>query len=125
VQQRTFVADDLSAMRRFVSAWASEEMLDDERRERLVLAVNELASNSIRHGGGRGKLLVWRCADTLLCEVRDDGHIADPLAGRRRPMTEEYGGRGLWLVNQLCDLVQVRTSAGGSVVRAHMRTDDE
>jgi len=123
-QQRTFKAEELCSIRRFVSAWASEELLDDERRERLILAVNELASNSIRHGGGKGKLLVWRESDTLLCEVRDDGHIADPLAGRRRPRVEEYGGRGLWLVNQLCDLVQVRTSPGGSVVRAHMRTDE-
>lgn len=124
VQERAFAIDDLRSLRRFVSAWASEEMLDDERGERLVLAVNELASNSVRHGGGRGKLLVWREADTLLCEVRDGGHIADPLAGRRRPAIEEHGGRGLWLVNQLCDLVQVRTSPSGSVVRTHMRTDE-
>jgi anti-sigma regulatory factor (Ser/Thr protein kinase) len=123
IQERTFTVEQLCSLRRFVSAWASEELLDDERRERLVLAVNELASNSIRHGGGRGKLLVWRDTDTLLCEIRDDGHIADPLAGRRRPTIEEYGGRGLWLVNQLCDLVQVRTSPNGSVVRTHMRTD--
>ncbi len=124
VEERTFAIDGLHALRRFVSAWASEELLDDERRERLILAVNELASNSIRHGGGRGRLLVWRESDTLLCEVRDVGHIADPLAGRRRPAVEEHGGRGLWLVNQLCDLVQVRTSPGGSVVRAHMRADE-
>ena len=26
-------------------------------------------------------------------------------------------GRGLWLVHQLCDLVQLRTSATGTVVR--------
>lgn len=123
IQERAFTVESLHALRRFVSAWASEELLDDERRERLVLAVNELATNSIRHGGGRGLLLVWRESDTLLCEVRDSGHIADPLAGRRRPAVEEHGGRGLWLVNQLCDLVQVRTSPGGSVVRAHMRAD--
>ena len=123
VEERAFEVEELCSLRSFVSAWASEEMLDDERRERLVLAVNELASNSVRHGGGRGKLLVWRESDTLLCEVRDGGQIADPLTGRRRPTIEEYGGRGLWLVNQLCDLVQVRTSPNGSVVRTHMRAD--
>ncbi len=123
VQERAFAIEELCSLRSFVSAWASEEMLDDERRERLVLAVNELASNSLRHGGGGGKLLVWRESDTLLCEVRDYGHIADPLTGRRRPTIEEYGGRGMWLVNQLCDLVQVRTSPSGSVVRTHMRAD--
>ena len=124
VQELAFEIEELGALRRFVSAWASQELLEDERRERLVLAVNELASNSIRHGGGAGKLLVWREADTLLCEVRDDGHIDHPLAGRMRPPPEEHGGRGLWLVNQLCDLVQVRSSPRGSVVRAYMHTTD-
>ncbi len=124
IEERTFAIEGLHALRRFVSAWASEELLDDERRERLILAVNELASNSIRHGGGRGKLLVWRESDMLLCEIRDSGHIADPLAGRGRPRVEEHGGRGLWLANQLCDLVQVRTSPAGSIVRAHMRADE-
>jgi anti-sigma regulatory factor (Ser/Thr protein kinase) len=123
VQERAFAVDELGSLRRFVSAWANEELLDDERTERLVLAVNELASNSIRHGGGTGRLLVWRESDTLLCEVRDDGHIAEPMAGRIRPGPEEHGGRGLWLVNQLCDLVQVRSSPSGSVVRAYMHTD--
>jgi anti-sigma regulatory factor (Ser/Thr protein kinase) len=123
VLERTFAMPELGSLRHFVSAWASEELLDDERRERLVLAVNELATNSIRHGGGSGRLLVWRESDTLLCEIRDGGHIAEPLAGRRRPDPQEFGGRGLWLVNQLCDLVQVRSSPNGSIVRAHMRTD--
>jgi anti-sigma regulatory factor (Ser/Thr protein kinase) len=123
VHERAFAVEDLQSLRRFVSSWAGEELLDNERRERLVLAVNELATNSIRHGGGAGRLLVWKESNTLLCEVRDDGQIADPLAGRRRPRVEEHGGRGLWLVNQLCDLVQVRSSPDGGVVRAHMRTD--
>ncbi len=110
-------------MRHFVSAWAREEMLDDERRERLVLAVNELATNSVRHGGGSGRLRVWRESDTLLCEVLDDGHMTEPLAGQRCPGPRSLGGRGLWIVNQLCDLVQLRSSARGTVVRTHTRID--
>ncbi len=123
VRERAFAVQDLGSLRHFVSAWASEEMLDDERREGLVLAVNELATNSIRHGGGAGRLLVWRERDTLMCEVRDGGHIAEALVGRRRPELHEHGGRGLWLVNQLCDLVQVRSWAGSTVVRTHTRID--
>jgi hypothetical protein len=30
------------------------------------------------------------------------------------------GGRGLWIVNHLCDLVQLRSSPAGNVVRLHM-----
>ena len=46
--------------------------------------------------------------------------IVDPLVGRSLPPADEIGGRGLWLVNQLCDLVQMRWDAGGTVVRVHM-----
>ena len=87
-----------------------------------MLAVNEIATNSIRHGGGSGTLRVWLEAGVLICEVRDSGHLDDPLAGRRRPSPSDYGGRGLWLANQVCDLVQLRSFPQGSAVRLHMRT---
>jgi hypothetical protein len=64
---------------------------------------------------------VGRARDTLVFEVADGGRIADPLAGRRRPPGSQQGGHGLWLCNQVCDLVQLRTFAGGSVVRLHTR----
>jgi anti-sigma regulatory factor (Ser/Thr protein kinase) len=118
-QRLAFTGEDLGAVRHFLSRWAAQEKLDAEGTEELVLAVNELTTNSIRYGGGHGELSIWREADTLLCEVRDDGHITDPLVGRSRPTPEENNGRGLWLANQLCDLVQIRSSAQGSTVRVH------
>ena len=86
----------------------------------LALAVSELATNSIRHGGGRGRLRLWRDRGSLVCEVADRGHITDPLVGRPRPTSRQLDGRGLWLVNQLCDLVQVRTAPGHTVVRVRV-----
>ncbi|HEY7074293.1 MAG TPA: ATP-binding protein, partial [Solirubrobacteraceae bacterium] len=91
------------------------------RRDDLLLAVTEAASNSIRHGGGHGVLRVWREPDALICEMRDAGRLDEPLAGRLPPPHAHGGGYGLWLVNQVCDLVQLRSFAGGSVVRMHMR----
>ena len=86
----------------------------------LVLSAHEIATNSIRHGGGSGVLHVWREQDTLICDVRDRGHIArQPLVGRVRPELGATGGWGLWLANQLCDLVQLRELPEGSVVRLH------
>jgi anti-sigma regulatory factor (Ser/Thr protein kinase) len=122
VSERPFMsAEDLVAVRAFVNDWASLEQLAPERTGQLVLAVNELATNSIRYGGGTGWLRVWREADTLLCEISDSGVIRDPLAGRRQPPPDERSGRGLWLVNQLCDLVQIRSSSqAGTTVRVHM-----
>jgi anti-sigma regulatory factor (Ser/Thr protein kinase) len=43
--------------------------------------------------------------------------VADPLAGRLTPAHDQEGGRGLYLVHQLCDLVQLRSSPSGTTVR--------
>ena len=86
-----------------------------------MLTVNEVATNSLRHAHGSGVLRVWEEPDYLICEVRDGGTFDNPLAGRERPVGGQLGGYGLWLANQLCDLVQVRSFVTGSVVRLHMR----
>ena len=86
----------------------------------MVVAVNEVATNSVRHGGGRGMVRIWHDADRVVCEVRDAGLIRDPLTDRRRPDSDPTAARGLWLANQLCDLVQIRSLPGRSVVRLHM-----
>jgi anti-sigma regulatory factor (Ser/Thr protein kinase) len=112
--------DALSAVRRFVSGHAAA-VLSADRAEDLLLAVNEIATNTVRHGGGRGVLRLWREPGALICEARDAGRILPPLVGRLRPERGQIGGYGLWLANQLCDLVQVRSFAAGSVVRVHMR----
>jgi anti-sigma regulatory factor (Ser/Thr protein kinase) len=118
-----FKREDLALVRMFVSDHAKRAGFDKERLSDLVLAVNELATNSMRHGGGRGLLSVWRENGTFLCEVHDRGRITDPLAGRELPPALDGGGRGLWLVNHLCDLVQVRSSEAGNVIRLHMSID--
>ena len=104
---------------RALAAWAAaESRLDAERAMDLALAVSELANNSILHGGGRGHLRVWFEGEgAVVCEVRDHGRIADPLAGRRVPAPVRPSGRGLWLANNLCDLMQIRLQDDGCVVR--------
>jgi anti-sigma regulatory factor (Ser/Thr protein kinase) len=116
-----FTGADLTPVRGRVREWAGCGRHDDELAERLVLAVNELATNSVRHGGGGGLLLMWTEGETLMCEVRDAGRIEEPLVGLRRPSADRPSGRGLWLVNQVCDLVQIRSSKSGSAVRIHLR----
>jgi len=73
------------------------------------------------HGGGGGTLRIWQEDDLLICEVNDKGRIVDPMLGRERPALAQGGGHGMWLANQLCDLVQVRALPHGSAVRLHMR----
>jgi anti-sigma regulatory factor (Ser/Thr protein kinase) len=113
----------LTSLRAAVARRAQRAGLTPQRREDLVLAVNELATNSIRHGGGAGALKVWETSSALVCEVTDAGRIADPLAGRVLPQPGQIGRYGLWLVNQLCDLVEQRTSPYGNLVRVWMGRD--
>lgn len=116
-----FDRDSLGAMRAFVAELAVDAGIDGDRREDLLLAVNELATNSIRHGGGRGRLRCWHQDGALTCEVTNRGRIDSPLAGRRRPPPGGLNGYGLWLVNQVSDLVQVRADDEGTLVRMRMR----
>jgi anti-sigma regulatory factor (Ser/Thr protein kinase) len=115
-----FGAHQLSRVRHFVADRAELAGLPADRASDLVLAVSEVATNSVIHGGGHGTLRVWTENGSLMCEVRDDGTFTDPLAGRVRPTPAQADGRGLWLANALCDLVQIRSSRNGNVVRLHM-----
>jgi anti-sigma regulatory factor (Ser/Thr protein kinase) len=116
-----FAAGTLAVVRRLVEQRAKDAGLSAVQASDLVLVVNEAATNSVRHGGGEGVLRAWLTDDMLIFEVADAGAIADPLAGRERPGSGQSGGHGLWLCNQVCDLVQLRAFASGSVVRLHTR----
>jgi anti-sigma regulatory factor (Ser/Thr protein kinase) len=113
----------LSTVRDFVAGQAGVAGLALGQAADLVLAVNELATNSLRYGGGKGTLRVWHTDHSLVCEVTDKGRLSDPLIGREQPGAGRLGGRGLWMVNQLCDLVQIRSLAAGTVVRVHSYHD--
>jgi anti-sigma regulatory factor (Ser/Thr protein kinase) len=116
----SFTASLLGALRTLVAEQAQAADLAPARSADLVFAVNELATNSIRHGGGSGELELWITPRRVIAEVRDRGRIADPLVGRINPHEDRFEGLGLWLVNQMCDLVQVRSGAAGTAVRVHL-----
>ena len=115
----SFGTGDLRRLRAFVADRAAQAGLGNEPATGVVLAVSEIASNSVRHGGGRGELRVWTEGRSFVCEVSDRGHITSPLVGRVRPAPDAGAGAGLWLANQLCDLVQIRSSARGTTVRVY------
>jgi anti-sigma regulatory factor (Ser/Thr protein kinase) len=110
----------LSQVRALVLKSAREAGLPDERAGDLVLAVSEVAANTLRHTPSSGTLAIWHDPHEIVCEIRDDGVITDPLAGRRRPAPNALGGHGLWLVHQVCDLVELRSDNTGTTVRMHM-----
>ena len=117
------VESDISLVdvRRFVASVASTLGLASDRIDDLVLAVAEACANTVAHGSGVGVVRLWRASSSIVCEVEGSGRIEDPLVGRRRP---RYGssGYGVWIIHQLCDLVQIRSFSDSSVVRMHMYT---
>jgi anti-sigma regulatory factor (Ser/Thr protein kinase) len=112
---------ELLQVRRIARQYAHQGGLGGSGLDELVLAINELAANSVRHGGGRGVLRYWVEAGIPVFEVHDGGRITDPMLGRRCPPPTLPGGRGLWMVNHLCDLVQVRSDDEGTRVRVRVR----
>ncbi|HEY2762472.1 MAG TPA: anti-sigma factor RsbA family regulatory protein [Pseudonocardiaceae bacterium] len=115
----TFTSTSLAQARLFAVEQAIGHGLDGDHTE-LELIVGELVANSVAHGGGGGTLAVWAEDGNLVCEVRDGGHVTDPLAGRRPVDRNQAGGRGLLLVNHLCDLVRMYTCPAGTTVRLHL-----
>lgn len=118
-----FDRDDLPHVRAFVAEHTGAARLGEDRAAELVLAVNELATNTIRHARTTGTLHAWTTPAGVTFQISDGGRILDPLAGRRLPGRGSVGGRGLWLVHQLCDLVETRTGQDGTVVRLHVHRD--
>jgi len=114
-----FERGGLGRLREFVTTQALRAGLSQQSVTSLVAAINEVATNSLQHGGGRGELRIWTNDGSLLCEVSDQGHITAPLAGRLPPAPD--GGAGLWLVNQLADLVQIHSTPEGTEVRVHQK----
>ena len=119
----TFRAGQLALVRALTEARSSQFGLTERQIHDLVLAVHEIAANSVRHGGGQGQFRLWRDGRSLVAEIRDRGTIDDPLAGREHPGPSSERGRGLWIANQVCDLVQIRTYPTGSVVRLFISLD--
>jgi anti-sigma regulatory factor (Ser/Thr protein kinase) len=111
---------DLRPLRELVITAARRAALDGTRCTDLVIAASEVAANTLRHTRSGGVVRLWQTESELLCQIEDHGHIRDPLAGYLRPADGMPGGQGLWLVNQVCDLVEIRSGTFGTTIRLHM-----
>jgi anti-sigma regulatory factor (Ser/Thr protein kinase) len=115
-----FDAEELPRLRRRVAAAAATAGIDDDRVDDLVLAVNELATNSVEHGPGSGRLRLWLSRGSVTAEVADRGRMDVPFPGLVRPAVTGARGRGLWLASELTDVLQVWSDAAGTVIRAQI-----
>ena len=120
VDIRSFTALDLASIRQRARDLATTAGMPESRVEAFTLAVAEVTTNSVRHAGGTGAVAMWVADEVAVCEVHDAGRIDEPLVGRYRPGIDQMGGRGLWIVHQMCDLVQMRSVPDGQTIRMHM-----
>jgi anti-sigma regulatory factor (Ser/Thr protein kinase) len=121
-ERLVFDLQGLAGVRRLVAEHALVAGLVPERVDDLQLAVTEICTNAVVHDGdGLGTLRLWTEEDLVVCEVRGAGQISDIMAGRVLPSPERPHGRGLLMVNRLCDLVQMHTGPTGTRTRLSMR----
>jgi anti-sigma regulatory factor (Ser/Thr protein kinase) len=107
----------VTTLRHAIASAAATAGLSGERLDDFVVAVNELLTNAVRHGGGGGRLQLWREPDAVVCEVRDEGPglPVDGFDHRNRPAPDQPGGRGLWLAGRLTDSFETTTGDGTTV----------
>jgi hypothetical protein len=102
-----------------ISGLARDAGLTIDRTAKLAAAIDEIAVAGHR-GYGRVDILLWRAETALICQVTDPGTVDDPMIGRAGLVGPSRGReRAIRLANELCDLVQIRSSATGTTVRVH------
>jgi anti-sigma regulatory factor (Ser/Thr protein kinase) len=113
---RDFDGRSLHTLRSAVAAHAAAAGLARERVYDVTAAAHELAANTVRHGPGHGRLLLWVDEAFLYCQVSDDGTNgkpsgqppADPASWQANP------GHGLWLIGQMADDLTIDHGAAGN-----------
>jgi anti-sigma regulatory factor (Ser/Thr protein kinase) len=117
-----FIAYDsqLRPVRALARSYWERAGLSTDRCADLVLAVSEIAANTLAHTDEGGTAHIWTSGHEIVCQVHDGGRITDPMAGRKRP-PPDAPGQGLWVVNHVCDLVETRSGPAGTTTRLHIR----
>jgi anti-sigma regulatory factor (Ser/Thr protein kinase) len=111
---------NLSEVRALAHEHARAAGLPPSRVTDFVIAVGEIAANTVRHARSEGSLEIWQADGSIVCEIRDAGVITDLEAGRQPPLPDAGGGHGLWLVYQVCYRVDLHSDENGTVIRLYM-----
>jgi anti-sigma regulatory factor (Ser/Thr protein kinase)/ABC-type transporter Mla MlaB component len=122
ILDQAFDEDSLYALRAAVAAHATQAGLAPGRSDDLVIAVHELAANSVRHGAGHGRLRVWKSDRALLCEISDDG-IPQPAGTGDATQWRTEPGHGLSLVRQVADQASLHSGPSGTLATISFALD--
>ncbi|MEU5877624.1 sensor histidine kinase [Spirillospora sp. NPDC047279] len=120
--RRGFATGELPGLRSFLAEESARLGLPETRSLPFVLAVNEVATDVIRRGGGHGGVWLWAEHGELLCDVADPGRVMeDRFLGYLRPRPLQPGGAAMWAVRMLCHVVEIRAGEQGTVIRMHLK----
>jgi anti-sigma regulatory factor (Ser/Thr protein kinase) len=119
--EQRFDSTNLVSLRSAVAAHGSALGLAPGQVDDLVLVAHELAANSVRHGGGGGRLRMWRVDGSVYCEVADAGAGFPFSRPERRPDISATGGRGLWIIVRLVDEMRVDSDGTGTTAVVEIR----
>lgn len=112
-----FTLDDLAMVRRTAAGWGAAEGLTEHGVQELLIAVHEVVSNAVEHGGGRGVARFWATPEDVICEVTSPRRIEIPFPGYLPPDPRQERGRGLWMARQICSRVDIGSGEAGARIR--------
>jgi len=117
----SFTSADLPRVRRRTVAWVMRAGMSAEAADDFVIAVNEIATNAVRHGSPQASLRLWVSGGAGVAEIRDSGQwtaAISPTPLPRRPA--EQGGMGLEVARLVCDGLQIKATSAGTCVLLRM-----
>ncbi|WP_433179237.1 ATP-binding protein [Actinoallomurus sp. CA-150999] len=121
MSEMRFTAEQLPSVRRFTEALARRYKVSEGLIGDLVIAVNEIATNAVRHGSPHAELSMWTEDGSVIAEIHDSGTWTPADApGGTPPPPEAEGGMGIWVARQICSAVNIRTGINGTVVRLEL-----
>jgi anti-sigma regulatory factor (Ser/Thr protein kinase) len=119
-----FGMDDLRRVRQEAARWSRQIAMPSERAVDFVIAVNEVATNAVRHGSPAASLMLRVILGNMAeAEIRDSGTWLahpEPEHGAAPFGDAEHGRMGLELVRKVCDALEIRTGRDGTTVLLRM-----
>jgi hypothetical protein len=119
---------DLRGLRRFIADRAVSYGVTGDRADILILAVSEVGAYLKNQGPGTAAVRTWEQPGAVVCDFRQpDLSLSDPFLGLRPARLEPGDGDGLWLANQICDWLEIRSGADGGTIQLQVpsRHDQE
>jgi len=113
---RPFGGGDIAPLRAVLGRLVAQAGLAGERSNDFVLAVDEILTNAVRHGGGEGHLEVWVASGRIWFRITDHGSGMTVEPPTAPPAPTQLGGRGLWIARGLTDELRIATGPDGTQV---------